>query len=86
MPRVLIRDDNGHVTLDERVQASDFESEHFRRCLAERLWWATEDAEQASTAEVDDSHAARSHTDRNRRTRRRGSHERRALTPQAARR
>ena len=44
MPRVLITTDEGDVTLDERLQAHDFESEHFRRCLADRLAWATEDA------------------------------------------
>ena len=44
MPRVLITTDDGDVTLDERLQPHDFQSEHFRRCLADRLWWATEDA------------------------------------------
>ena len=44
MPRVLITTDEGDVTLDERLQTHDFESEHFRRCLADRLAWATEDA------------------------------------------
>ena len=47
MPRVLITTDGGRVMHDERIQADDFTTEHFRRCLAERLWWATEEAERA---------------------------------------
>ena len=45
MARVLITTDDGRVTLDERVQIDDFAGEHFRRCLVDRLGWATEDAE-----------------------------------------
>lgn len=55
MPRVLVIADHGRVTHDERVWASDFESEHFRRCLAERLSWATEDADRPPR-EADESH------------------------------
>jgi hypothetical protein len=50
MPRVLVFDDNGAPTLTERVTAADFDAEHFRRCLCERLRWAVSDAEQSSPA------------------------------------
>lgn len=45
MPRVLVIDDDGRLTWAERVQGDDFESEHFRRCLSDRLRWAVADAE-----------------------------------------
>ena len=45
MARVLVRDDSGATTWTERVSSADFDTEHFRRCLAERLWWAVADAE-----------------------------------------
>ncbi|HEX2086124.1 MAG TPA: hypothetical protein VHF89_10615 [Solirubrobacteraceae bacterium] len=67
---MTIRADDGRVMLDEHVRASDFETEHFRRCLAERLWWATEDAEAAAASEAAapdpprDDHAARRHARR----------------------
>jgi hypothetical protein len=48
MPRVLVSDDHGNVTLSERVSATDFESEHFRRQLADRISWAVTDAEANS--------------------------------------
>jgi hypothetical protein len=37
MPRVIVVNENGTTTWDERVTAADFETEHFQRCLAERL-------------------------------------------------
>lgn len=45
MPRVLVVDDQGGLTWCERVRADDFETEHFRRCLSDRLRWAVGDAE-----------------------------------------
>jgi hypothetical protein len=44
MPRVLVTDDNGTMALDERVTAADFETEHFRCQLSDRLAWAVADA------------------------------------------
>ena len=37
--------DDGQVFWSEGVTASDFQGEHFCRCLAERLGWAVADAE-----------------------------------------
>lgn len=49
MPRVLVTNDNKTVvTWDERVTTVDFEAEHFRRQLSERLSWALADAEAAT--------------------------------------
>ena len=45
MPRVLVTDDYGTVEWDERVTVVDFETEHFRGQLSERLSWAVADAE-----------------------------------------
>lgn len=33
MPRVLVISDDGEMVWNERVNDSDFETEHFRRCL-----------------------------------------------------
>lgn len=88
MPRVLIVTDAGEPTLDERIQPADFTSEHFRRCLVDRLRWATEDAERlvrdatATEAETDDRHARRSHTaERPARARRGGRAQLRSRSP-----
>jgi hypothetical protein len=45
MPRVKVTTDDGDVMLDEHVRVADFDAAHFRRCLVDRLGWATEDAE-----------------------------------------
>jgi hypothetical protein len=45
MPRVLVVDDHGGLTWCERVRTEDFETEHFQRCLTDRLRWAVSDAE-----------------------------------------
>jgi hypothetical protein len=45
VPRVLVTRDDGEVYWNESVKAADFEGEHFRSCLAERLGWAVADAE-----------------------------------------
>ena len=37
----------GEAHLVERVGSADFEGDHFRTCLSERLAWAVEDAERA---------------------------------------
>ena len=50
MSRVLVVNENGTMTWDERVTAADFETEHFQRCLAERLGWAVADAQRAADA------------------------------------
>ena len=49
MPRIIVTadDSNGRVLHSERVTPSDFETEHFRTQLAERVAWAVEDAELA---------------------------------------
>jgi hypothetical protein len=55
MPRIIITTDDasGRVLHSERVCPSDFETEHFRAQLAERVAWAVEDAErEPPTAEV----------------------------------
>jgi hypothetical protein len=44
MARIVISSDEGHVTHSERVLPSDLDSEHFRRCLIERVQWAVKDA------------------------------------------
>jgi hypothetical protein len=44
MARVLVVDDNGTVTWNERITTEDLETEHFRRCLSDRLSWAVADA------------------------------------------
>lgn len=45
MPRVLIISDDGEVVWNEGVTACDFDGDHFRRCLVDRLGWAVADAE-----------------------------------------
>jgi hypothetical protein len=47
MPRVLVIDDDGEMVWNERVNGCDFEGEHFRRCLTDRVGWAVADAESA---------------------------------------
>ena len=50
MPRVLVMREDGQVFWSENVNASDFQREHFCRCLADRLGWAVADAETLSAA------------------------------------
>jgi hypothetical protein len=56
MPQIIVTADRsedleeGAVTLRERVNAADFESEHFAVQLVERLGWAVNDAHQAEGA------------------------------------
>jgi len=51
MPMLQVQADDGTVIWRERVTAPDFETEHFRRCLAERVAWAVGDAEAAEVTE-----------------------------------
>jgi hypothetical protein len=52
MPQIIVTADpgaafgEGAVTLMERVNVADFESEHFATQLVERLGWAVEDADE----------------------------------------
>jgi len=45
MPRVIVTTDEGEMIWNEGVQANDFEGEHFRRALVDRVGWAVADAE-----------------------------------------
>src|SRR5262249_15189821 len=53
MPQIIVTADggaafgDGAVTLRERVNVADFESQHFATQLVERLGWAGSDADQA---------------------------------------
>lgn len=53
MPQIIVAADRGAafgegaVTFRERVNVTDFESEHFAAQLVERLGWAVEDADVA---------------------------------------
>jgi hypothetical protein len=49
MPRIIVETEgNDHeVVFWERVGAEDFDAEHFRRCLADRIGWAVADAQEA---------------------------------------
>ena len=44
MARIVISGDDGRLTHAERILPSDLDSEHFRRCLIERVQWAVKDA------------------------------------------
>jgi hypothetical protein len=52
VPRVLVTRDDGQVFWNESVKAVDFDADHFRRCLADRLGWAVADAEGPAAANV----------------------------------
>jgi hypothetical protein len=49
MPQIIVTADRNQapVMLRERVNATDFESEHFATQLVERLGWAVGDAHEA---------------------------------------
>jgi hypothetical protein len=53
MPQIIVTADrtndrgDGVVMLRERINVSDFESDHFAAQLVERLGWAVSDADQA---------------------------------------
>ena len=46
MPRIHVIADDGRLALDERIHPGDLSSEHFRRCLMERIDWAVADAQE----------------------------------------
>jgi hypothetical protein len=58
MPQIIVMADRpnergeGVVMLRERVNVTDFESDHFAAQLVERLGWAVEDAHAAETQPV----------------------------------
>ena len=67
MPRIIVTADDSteRVLHSERVSSEDFETDHFRVQLAERVAWAVEDAESgpaigsdAPSAPVADSEGA----------------------------
>jgi hypothetical protein len=49
MPRIIVETEgNDHeIVFWERVGPDDFDAEHFRRCLADRIGWAVADARDA---------------------------------------
>lgn len=51
MPHVLVTTDDGQVMHRERVCADDFATDHFRRCISERLAWAVADAQNQGDEE-----------------------------------
>lgn len=58
MPQIIVTAggggvDEGTVTLRERVNATDFESDRFAANLLERLGWAVEDATAAERTRPD---------------------------------
>jgi hypothetical protein len=61
MPRIIVTaDDPGtRVMLSERVTPSDFETDHFRAQLAERVAWAVSDAENPPVAPGDSAAGTR---------------------------
>jgi hypothetical protein len=65
MARILIRGADGHLTHSERVILGDLDSEHFRRCLIERVQWAVKDAHtQADSATAARRSRSREHRPR----------------------
>jgi hypothetical protein len=66
MPRIIVEADDSarEVVFWERVGAEDFDADHFRRCLCDRIAWAVGDAEAVQRrplqlAAPDDSDAER---------------------------
>jgi hypothetical protein len=56
MPRIIVTADDpaGRVLHSEHVTVPDFETEHFRAQLAERVAWAVEDAEREPASAAGD--------------------------------
>ncbi len=50
MTRILVTREDGSVIWNEGVNAADFETEHFRHALADRLGWAVADADAVTPA------------------------------------
>jgi hypothetical protein len=58
MPQIIVTADSSDgsaVMLCERVNATDFESDHFAAQLVERINWAVEDAQELECAAPDTS-------------------------------
>jgi hypothetical protein len=55
MTRVRVIAADGWVALDESAGPEQLASDHYRRCLADRLAWAVADAESRSDPSVDES-------------------------------
>jgi hypothetical protein len=57
MPRIIVMTDHpdGPVAYTEWVSPADFETEHFRQQLAERLAWATDDAARGTIDVAEDA-------------------------------
>ena len=52
MPEVIVRaHGRDRVVYRERVAPHDFETDHFRRQIAERIAWAVDDAQEAERFE-----------------------------------
>jgi hypothetical protein len=56
MPRIIVEAEGREpeVVHWERVSAEDFQGEHFRRCLCDRLQWAVEDADGIAAPDGED--------------------------------
>lgn len=58
MPQIIVRADRrdrleeGAIMMRERVNVSDFESDHFAAQLVERLGWAVSDASEVEDEQV----------------------------------
>jgi ABC-type nitrate/sulfonate/bicarbonate transport system ATPase subunit len=66
MARIIVTADHGSeeaVMLCERVNVTDFESDHFARQLVERLGWAVSDAHHAENENAEDEARARARDD-----------------------
>ena len=52
MPRIIVQteSEDHEVVFWEHVGPEDFDAEHFRRCLADRIGWAVADAREAERA------------------------------------
>ncbi len=48
MPQIIVTADRGDgtITWRERINASDFESDHFAQQLVQRIGWAVDDAHE----------------------------------------
>ena len=59
MPRIIVTADDSdqRVLHSERVTTADFETDHFRTQLAERVAWAVEDAASGAAAPPDQAAA-----------------------------
>jgi hypothetical protein len=56
MPRIIVEAEGREreIVFWERVGAEDFDAEHFRRCLADRIGWAVADAQEVEETESAD--------------------------------